>query len=116
MFVKKEQPFVHTAELDWEVVGDGVRRKIGAYDDILTAVYVEFTKGSVGNLHAHPHHQVTYIQSGSFEVTIGSQKGVLRGGDFYYIPENVKHGVLALEDSVLVDFFSPCRKDFVEGK
>jgi quercetin dioxygenase-like cupin family protein len=117
MMVGKEQRFIVADELPWETVGEGVRRKIGAYGDDLMAVLVEFRKGSIGYLHKHPHRQITYIQSGAFEVTIGSEKKILRGGDLYYIPADIDHGVTALEDSFLIDMFTPHRADFVgQGK
>ncbi len=112
----KERRFAHMADVAWDAAGDGVRRKVGPYDETMTAVLVEFDRGSVGYVHTHPHHQITYIRHGSFEVTIGEEKQVLGGGDFYYIPADVPHGVVALEDSALVDFFSPCRLDLVKGK
>lgn len=113
MKVGKEQRFIVAEELSWEPAAEGVRRKIGAYGDDLMAVVVEFKKGSIGYLHKHPHRQITYIQSGAFEVTIGSETKVLRGGDLYYIPADIDHGVTALEDSLLIDMFTPHRADFV---
>ena len=68
---------------------------------------------AIGALHRHPHSQITYIQAGAFKVHIGAETRVLRGGDFYLIPTGVEHGVEALEDSILVDFFAPMREDFV---
>ncbi len=113
MFVRKEQLFIEFEKIAWEDRGGGVRRKIMAYGDQLMAVYVEFRKGAVGARHRHPHLQITYIQSGAFSTHIGGQTRVLKGGDFYYIPADVEHGVEALEDSTLVDFFTPMREDFV---
>lgn len=113
MFVRKEQPFIESRSIAWEEVGDGVRRKVMAYGDRLMAVYVEFKKGSIGYLHRHNHLQITYIQSGSFEVQIDGKKQKLGGGDCYYIAENLEHGVVALEDSILIDFFTPARLDFL---
>ncbi len=113
MIAQKEQLFIQNANIAWEKAGEGVRRKIMAYEDKMMAVYVEFKKGSIGYLHKHPHLQITYIQEGSFEVQIDGKKQILKGGDFYYIPANLEHGVVALEDSILVDFFHPMREDFV---
>jgi quercetin dioxygenase-like cupin family protein len=113
MLVQKEQLFVEFSHIAWEDVGAGVRRKVMAYGDQLMAVYVEFQPGAVGALHRHPHLQITYIQSGALTVHIGDRHQVLRGGDFYYIPADVEHGVDAIEESVLVDFFTPMRKEFV---
>jgi quercetin dioxygenase-like cupin family protein len=108
--------YVFGKDIPWETVGDGVRRRILGYDDQLMLIYVDFKKGSIGPLHKHPHRQVTYIESGSFEVTIGGQKKVQRGGDCYFIPPNVEHGVVALEDSQLVDVFTPAREDILESR
>jgi quercetin dioxygenase-like cupin family protein len=113
MLAQKEQRFVQFDGIAWEDRGGGVRRKVMAYGDSLMAVYVEFKRGAIGASHRHPHVQITYIQSGSFTVHIGGETRVLRGGDFYYIPADVEHGVEALEDSVLVDVFTPMREDFV---
>lgn len=113
MIVQKEQLFVQFDRIAWDDRGGGVRRKIMTYADKLMGVYVEFKRDAVGARHSHPHVQFTYIQSGAFNVHIGDESRVLRGGDFYFIPPDVVHGVEALEDSVLIDVFSPMREDFL---
>ena len=113
MNVSKEQLFIRSESIDWEDAAPGVRRKVTAFGDDLMSVYVEFKAGSIGALHHHPHRQITYIQSGSFRGHIGDKTEVLSGGDFYYIPRDIVHGVEALEDSVLVDMFTPAREDFI---
>lgn len=113
MNVSKEQQFIRAEAIDWEDAAPGVRRKITAFGDDLMSVYVEFKAGAIGALHQHPHRQITYIQSGSLRVQIGDRTEVLKGGDFYYIPQDVIHGVTALEDSLLVDVFTPAREDFL---
>lgn len=115
MAVQKDQMFIEHAQLEWETVADGVRRSITAYGEELMTVLVEFKKGSIGSLHKHPHVQITYIQKGSFDVTIGGKTQILRGGDFYYVAPELEHGVTALDDGLLVDVFTPMRKDFVKG-
>jgi quercetin dioxygenase-like cupin family protein len=74
----------------------------------------EFKKGAVGNLHNHPHRQITYITRGKFEVQIENVKKILMEGDSFLIDPALSHGVLALEDSVLVDVFAPYREDFLK--
>lgn len=100
-------------EIEWEVVGEGVKRKIMGYDDTIMLVNVDFKKGSIGPLHEHYHAQVTYVVSGEFEVTIGDDKKLLKGGDCFYIKPHVLHGALCLADGVLIDVFSPIREDFM---
>lgn len=106
--------FVFADLIEWENVGDGVRRKILGYDKNLMMVLVEFKKGSIGYLHKHPHTQVTYIINGSFEVTIGEEKKIQKAADCYFLPPDIPHGVTALEDSSLVDVFTPHREDFIK--
>ena len=57
-------------DLDWIPVGEGIRRKIMAYNDAMMLVKVAFEKGRIGAQHFHPHLQMTYVASGAFEVTI----------------------------------------------
>jgi quercetin dioxygenase-like cupin family protein len=105
--------FIHNHEVQYEAVSHGVKRKIMGYDERLMLVRVEFEKGSIGALHSHYHSQITNIESGTFEVEIGGEKKVLKTGDAFYIPPNVVHGVVCLEQGVLIDTFSPMREDFI---
>lgn len=105
--------FIEDADVPWQTTGEGVRRKIMAYDEKLMVVRVEFEKGGVGTLHQHPHIQITHIESGVFEVEIADEKKVLKAGDAFYIPTNVMHGAVCLEAGVLIDTFSPMREDFI---
>jgi quercetin dioxygenase-like cupin family protein len=106
--------FVFNSNYDWENAGEGVRRKILAYEKDLMLIVTEFKKGAIGSIHKHPHKQVSYLERGSFEVTINEEKKVMKAGDSYLVPTNVEHGVVALEDSVLVDVFTPYREEFVK--
>lgn len=106
--------FVIGKEIAWETVGEGVKRQILGYDDTLMLVNVKFEEGGIGVMHKHYHAQVTYVQSGKFKVTIGDETRILEGGDSFYIPPNVMHGAVCLEEGYLIDTFSPIREDFME--
>lgn len=95
-------------------VGDGVTRQILARDPQLMLVRVTFAKGAIGYLHTHPHRQVTFVESGRFEATMGDEKRLIGPGDSYFAPPDVPHGVVALEDGVLIDVFTPAREDFLK--
>jgi quercetin dioxygenase-like cupin family protein len=112
---KKSDLFVHEERLPWETTADGVQRKILGYDAGIMMVRVRFQKGSRGAVHSHPHRQVTLVEKGSFEVEIDREKSTLNAGDSFFIPPDVKHGVLALEEGVLLDVFTPAREDFLKG-
>jgi len=95
------------------IVGEGVERKIIARGGKMMSVEVSFKKGSIGALHSHPHEQVSYIIKGSFEFELDGKKEVIKAGDSYYIEPDVMHGVVALEDSIILDLFTPQREDFL---
>lgn len=106
--------FKHNDEVLKEVCGDGVTRKILTYDKDVMMVEVVFEKGAVGSVHTHPHKQISYIAKGSFEFALGEEKRVLKQGDSVLIPSDQPHGVVALEDAMIVDVFSPMREDFLK--
>lgn len=90
-------------------------RKILGCGGSLMMVEIEFQKDGIGSVHSHDsHEQVSYIVKGSFEVTVGDEIKILRQGDSFYAGHNVKHGVKALEDAVILDVFTPVRQDFLE--
>ncbi|RYZ28397.1 MAG: cupin domain-containing protein [Sphingobacteriales bacterium] len=76
-------------------------------------VKVKFEAGGIGTPHSHPHTQVTYIESGVFETTIGDKTSILRTGDGFFVPPDVVHGVVCHEAGLLIDCFAPYREDFV---
>jgi len=112
MLQSREFQFEH--EIPWEDVGNGVQRQIYGYDERIMLVKAKFEKGGVGSLHQHPHSQVTYVESGVFEMTIGDEKKVIRKGDGYYVPPHVIHGCVCLEAGMLIDAFTPHREDFLK--
>ncbi|MCR4587997.1 MAG: cupin domain-containing protein [Lachnospiraceae bacterium] len=94
--------------------GNGVVRRVLAYDKDVMTVENTFEKGAVGALHSHPHTQITYVLSGAFEFTIDGVKKVVRTGDTLLKTNGVEHGCVCLEAGKLLDIFTPYREDFVE--
>ena len=101
-------------EIPWQDLGNGISRQMFGYDNNVMLVKVKFDKGAIGIMHEHHHSQVTYVDSGVFEMTIGSETRIIRKGDGYYVSSNVKHGVVCLEPGMLIDVFSPHREDFLQ--
>lgn len=107
------QSFVHIADLEWEQVAEGVKRKIMSYDKNMMMVRVAFETGGIGAVHQHPHIQMTTVESGVFEIEIDGNKRILNAGDVFYVHSNLWHGAVCLEKGVLLDMFNPMREDFV---
>lgn len=107
---------VRSADREWQEIAPGVRRQVLVYGEDLMLVAVRFTRGAVGAIHHHPHRQASFVSAGRFEVTVGDDKRILETGDAFFTIADIPHGVVALEDGILVDTFTPARAEFLEGK
>jgi quercetin dioxygenase-like cupin family protein len=110
----QSERFLFGKRQEKEIVGEGITRQLLGYDDSLLLARVVFEHGAIGYEHAHPHSQVTYVESGVFDFTVGSEAQRLQAGDAVYIPPGENHGAVCVEGGVLLDIFSPIREDFLE--
>lgn len=101
-------------ELEWEVVNPSIKRKIMTYSNDMMLVKVAFETGGIGDVHHHPHLQMSYVAEGVFEVQMGDEKRTLKAGDVFYAPTHVPHGVVCKEAGMLIDIFNPHREDFIK--
>jgi quercetin dioxygenase-like cupin family protein len=108
------ESFLIDVELPWEDLGEGVQRKVVGYNADLMMVKFKFKKGGVGAPHHHVHSQGAVVLSGVFELTINSEKKILKAGDGYFVEPNIVHGAICLEDGILLDAFTPLRQDFLK--
>lgn len=106
MFTKNESGIFQSA-------GEGVTRKILSWSENMMIVEMEFKKGATGALHRHIHEQIGYVVKGKLELTDEGEKTVLIEGDSYYMAPGEEHGVKALEETKLIDVFTPMRQDFL---
>jgi quercetin dioxygenase-like cupin family protein len=78
------------------------------------SVEVHFKKGAIANVHSHPHEQIGYVIKGSLELEINGKKKNIMSGDSFYVSPNMPHGVTALEETTVLDIFTPQREDFLK--
>lgn len=71
-------------------------------------------KGHVAIDDSHENEQLTLVLSGSLRMTIGKESHVLKKGDAVLIASHVVHNVEVLEDSVVIEVFSPPRKEWLK--
>ena len=92
---------------------DGLKRCVLAYNDKLFVAEHEMVKGWVGKVHSHPHDQAVYVVKGHLRIICQGTTFEIRTGDTFVVRGGVEHGASALEDSVVVDVFTPCREDYI---
>jgi quercetin dioxygenase-like cupin family protein len=90
----------------------GLLRQVLAYSGSLMLVRHEMQKGWVGTKHSHPHEQLVYVISGHIRFTGEGRTFDARTGDSFVVPGGVEHQAIALDDSEVLDVFTPFREDY----
>jgi quercetin dioxygenase-like cupin family protein len=117
-----EPPVRHARwdDIELETVTDEITRRLFTGERLMIA-HVYLKKGAVVPTHRHENEQITYIMDGALRFWIGDENGPdrheldVRAGEVLYIPSNVPHEALALEDTFDVDVFNPPRQDWLDG-
>ena len=92
----------------------GLKRRVLAYNEKLFLAEHEMVKGWVGTLHSHPHDQIVYVVHGHLKVSCRREGFEIRTGDTFVVRGGVEHGASALEDSLVIDVFTPWREDYLK--
>jgi len=81
----------------------------------MTIARLVLLKDAVVPEHSHRHEQIATVERGALRFTIEGGELVVRTGESLVIPPHVPHGVVALEDTLVTDVFSPAREDWIAG-
>jgi quercetin dioxygenase-like cupin family protein len=101
-------------EIASEQMNPLVSRKV-RHTDRLTISRLELKQGAVVPEHHHENEQVSMVESGCLRFILGAEETLVAAGQLFTIPSNVPHSVIALEDSIAVDVFTPRREDWIRG-
>jgi len=97
----------------YKTVLNGVRMKTLTYGQRTLFSEFRFEKGAVIPVHAHVHEQTGYVVKGAMRFTVAGEVILAKPGDSWNLPSNVPHGAEALEESVVIEVFSPVREDYL---
>src|SRR5262245_25749184 len=75
----------------------------------------ELSRGAVVARHSHPHEQIVVMMHGKLRLVVEEAETIMKRDDIVVIPPNAPHEAYALEDTVVIDIFSPPREDFLQG-
>ena len=101
-------------EIPREKMTDLITRQV-LHGDTMTVARLELRHGAIVPSHSHANEQISMVTAGTLRFDLGGQEVTVRAGEMLQIPGGVPHSVLALEDSVAVDLFSPVREDWIRG-
>ena len=91
----------------------GVHLKTLVYGNQTLMTKVRFEKGAVIPQHSHPHEQTGYMVFGQLEFIVDGEHYIAKPGDSWNIAGNTEHGATALEESGVIEVFSPVREDYL---
>lgn len=91
----------------------GVHLKTLVHGERTHFTEVKFVKGAAVPMHKHPQEQTGYVVKGSLRFDVDGQIIVTKPGDSWNIASNVPHSAEALEETVVIEVFSPAREDYL---
>ena len=73
----------------------------------------ELDAGSRMPEHQHSQEQIVHILSGHMKLIVGGIPHDLKTGDVFYLASNIPHAVETVEDTRVLDTFSPPRDEYL---
>lgn len=92
---------------------EGVTMRPLAFEQKTILCEFKLEKGNKLPAHNHPYEQTGYLISGKLNFRIDTEWNLAETGDSWCIPENVEHEVEVLENSMVLELFSPIRTDYL---
>lgn len=90
----------------------GLIRQVLAWNEKLMLVRHLMEAGWEGARHSHPHEQLVYIVRGHLRFMSGGSTFEAFTGDSFIVQGGVEHQASALEESEVLDVFTPAREDY----
>jgi quercetin dioxygenase-like cupin family protein len=90
----------------------GLKRQVMSYTGNMMLVRHTMEKGWVGTKHSHPHEQMVYVVKGHLMFEHPGGRFEFRTGESFIVPGDVEHQASAIEDSEVLDIFTPYREDY----
>ena len=92
---------------------EGVRLKSLVHGEKTDLCEFRINKGSMVPKHSHPHEQTGYLISGRVKFILEDEEFEAGPGDSWCLRGDIVHAAETIEDSVVVEIFSPVREDFL---
>jgi quercetin dioxygenase-like cupin family protein len=81
----------------------------------LTVARLHLDQGAQVPEHHHVHEQVSLVERGALKFFVNGVEQIVRAGQSLAFAPNEPHAVEALEDTDVMDVFSPAREDWATG-
>jgi quercetin dioxygenase-like cupin family protein len=100
-------------EARWIEICRGIRRRTKTHGRTMYQMMAQLDAGSRMPEHSHSQEQIVHILSGRMKLIVEGVAHELKTGDSFYLASNVLHGVETIEETRVLDTFSPPREDYL---
>src|SRR5689334_15180607 len=97
----------------WIPMVAGIRRRTLAAGEQMMQMLVTLDAGSHLSEHQHPHEQITHVLRGRLRLLVAGNPHEMVPGQSICLPGGTPHAADALEDTLVIDTFSPPREDLL---
>jgi quercetin dioxygenase-like cupin family protein len=97
----------------WITICPGIKRQTLTSGKAMYQMLATLEAGSKMPAHHHPQEQIVHILSGRMKLIVDGRPHDMAAGDSFYLASNVPHGVETIEETRVVDTFSPPRDEYL---
>lgn len=97
----------------WIEICPGIKRRTHAHGRTMYQMIAQLDAGSRMPEHTHAQEQIVHILSGRMKLIVAGVAYELRAGDSHYLASNIPHAVETIEDTRVLDTFSPPRDEYL---
>lgn len=97
----------------WIKICPGIKRQTVASGKTMYQMLATLEAGSKMPAHQHPQEQIVHILSGRMKLIVDGTPHEMTAGDSFYLAGNISHGVETLEETRVLDTFSPPRDEYL---
>jgi len=106
-------PFSWT-DIATEQLNPKMRRQV-VHTEQMTIARIQLDAGAQVPAHTHHNAQVSMVLAGRIRFIVDGQPVEVAAGQVLELKPHQPHGVEILEDSVILDLFTPPREDWIRG-
>jgi unsaturated pyranuronate lyase len=100
-------------ENPWIDICPGIKRQTVTSGKTMYQMLACLEAGSKMPEHRHPQEQIVHILEGQMRLIVDGTPHELVTGDSFYLASNVPHGVETIEETRVLDTFSPPREEYL---
>lgn len=97
----------------WIEICPGIKRRTLTSGQTMYQMIAQLDAESVMPEHRHVQEQVVHILEGRMRLIVQGTPHELRPGESFYLASNVPHGVETIENTRVLDTFSPPRDEYL---